>query len=318
MAEQKRLFQLDIRDLLKRKKEFVTVSCPACQLKKYKPEWRKYTLTFVTCAHCGTVFTNPRPTPEILDYYYRHSRNYAYWNTYIFPVSENARREKIFKPRAHLIKRLCAKHGINTGTLVDVGAGFGTGCEEVKRLKLFRRIIAVEPNPELAKTCRAKGIETIEQRIEDSAFNGGIDVITNYEVIEHLFSPKDFLRGCATALPRGGIIIITCPNGLGFDVSVLKEVSDVIDIEHLNYFNPHSLGLLLERYGFTVIERLTPGKLDAELVRKKTLAGEFNLDDQPFLKRVLIDEWDRLGEKFQAWISEHGLSSNMLLVARKN
>ena len=65
-----------------------------------------------------------------------------------------------------------------------------------------------------------------------------------------------------------------------------------------------------------MLETITPGSLDAELVRKKTLAGELKLDNQPFLKQVLIDEWDSVGAAFQRFIAEQGLSSHMWIVAR--
>jgi hypothetical protein len=62
---------------------------------------------------------------------------------------------------------------------------------------------------------------------------------------------------------------------------------------------------------------LTPGELDAELARKKILAGEVDFTGHRFLRRVLIDEWDRLGTPFQTFLSENGLSSHMWIVARR-
>ena len=56
---------------------------------------------------------------------------------------------------------------------------------------------------------------------------------------------------------------------------------------------------------------------DAELVRKKALGGEVDLADQPFLRQVLVDEWDRVGGAFQDFLSAGGLSSNMWLVGRR-
>ena len=95
--------------------------------------------------------------------------------------------------------------------------------------------------------------------------------------------------------------MLTCPNVHGFDIETLGELSATVDAEHLNYLHPASLGALLERCGFTVEEALTPGVLDAELVRKPALAGEVELD--PFLQRVLIDEWERLGDPFQDFLA---------------
>jgi len=90
-----------------------------------------------------------------------------------------------------------------------------------------------------------------------------------------------------------------------------------LTINILMYFNPKSLKLLLENSGFEVLESLTPGKLDADLVRTKILEGEFDISQQPFLKKVLIDEWEKLGDKFQKFLADNGLSSNMWVVARK-
>jgi hypothetical protein len=74
---------------------------------------------------------------------------------------------------------------------------------------------------------------------------------------------------------------------------------------------------LLENCGFEVIEAQTPGKLDAELVRNQIIAGEFDVSEQPFLKHILIDDWEHQKESFQEFLSANNLSSNMLLVARK-
>ena len=54
------------------------------------------------------------------------------------------------------------------GTLFDVGAGFGTFCEEVDRLGAFDRVVALEPEPHLAETCRGKGLEVIEAPVEQA------------------------------------------------------------------------------------------------------------------------------------------------------
>jgi len=66
-----------------------------------------------------------------------------------------------------------------------------------------------------------------------------------------------------------------------------------------------------------VLEAETPGKLDAEIVRKRVLSGLIDLSAQPFLRRVLVDEWDRLGGVFQRFLAENSLSSHMWIVARK-
>ena len=98
---------------------------------------------------------------------------------------------------------------------------------------------------------------------------------------------------------------------------VLQDRSDTVDVEHLNYFHPASLSILLQTSGFEVLEALTPGKLDAELVRKKVLAGDVDISTQPFLQQVLLEGWDSLSVPFQQFLANNRLSSHMWLVARK-
>lgn len=318
MAEQQRRFANDIARLLKSKDSFVKVPCPACGGNSNAPAWVKYELSYITCQGCHTIYISPRPPPSVLEDYYRHSENYAYWNDVIFPASESARREKLFRPRAERVVAICRRHGVQGGTLLEIGAGFGTFGEEVVRLQFFSRFIAVEPTPHLAATCRSRGLEVVESPIEQTSFpEGSIDVIASFEVFEHLFSPRDILEKAHRLLRPGGLIIVSVPSCGGFDVMLLKEKSSSVDVEHLNYFNPESLATLFEACGYATIEVLTPGKLDAELVRAKVLSGEFSVASDPFLRTVLIDRWDELGTAFQQFLSNNRLSSHLWSVAKK-
>ena len=318
MQGQAARFAADIKRLLERKEEFVYVPCPACGSEQSNKLFEKYELSYARCCECATMYVTPRPTPAILEMYYSTSENYAYWNKHIFPASEDTRREKIFRPRAERVAEICKQYGVRTDVLMEVGAGFGTFCEEMQRLNLFRKVIAIEPTPDLAETCRRKGLEVTQKPIEQVSIEGdAINVITSFEVIEHLFSPQDFLRNCAAVLESGGLLIITCPNVKGFDMVVLQDRSDTVDVEHLNYFHPASLSILLQTSGFEVLEALTPGKLDAELVRKKVLAGDVDISTQPFLQQVLLEGWDSLSVPFQQFLANNRLSSHMWLVARK-
>jgi SAM-dependent methyltransferase len=318
-AEQAARFARDIARMLARRSEFVDVSCPACAGADRRLAFRKYELDYVTCTQCATIYITPRPSPAVLEDYYTHSENYAYWNSVIFPASEGVRREKIFRPRVERVVELCERYGVGRDLIVEVGAGFGIFCEEMQKLRRFNRVVGIEPTPDLARTCRDRGIEVVElpvERVDFSAMRA--DVVATFEVIEHLFEPRAFLEQCAKLVKPGGMLVITCPNGRGFDVEVMGPLSDTVDVEHLNYFNPTSLGDLVTRCGFEVLEVSTPGKLDAELVRKKVVAGEFSLTQQPFLHQVLVERWDDLGAAFQTFLADSGLSSHMWLVARRH
>lgn len=308
----------DLDWLISRKSEFVKVNCPACDSNLSKDSFEKYTFTFKECTNCKTVYMTPRANPNLMGEFYANSKLYEYWDKYIFPASATARKERIARPRVQKIISLCKAHDIPMSCLLEVGAGYGTFCEEALATKAFERVIAVEPGSALATSCRKAGIETIEAPIESvEELPVPPSVIVSFEVIEHLFSPEALLKNCYDKLSVNGMIVVTCPNFMGFDIHTLRELSDSTDAEHVNLFNPDSLSLLFERCGYEVIHLATPGFLDAELVREKVIKGEYNLNDQAFLQTVLIDKWDELGENFQTFLRENNLSSHLWMAGIK-
>jgi 2-polyprenyl-3-methyl-5-hydroxy-6-metoxy-1,4-benzoquinol methylase/Zn ribbon nucleic-acid-binding protein len=317
LAEYDRLYAKDLRWLLERRQEFTSEPCPACQQQEHRLRFEKGGFDFVECVPCGTLYVEPRPTRAILDAYYTSGPSVLFWDTYICASSEEARRHSLARPRALRVVELCERHGASNGKVVDVGCGNGTFCEELQKTAFFREVSGVEPAQEAAAACRRKGISVIERPIE----HVGIDdasVITSFELIEHLHRPRDFVVACAKALMPGGLLILTTPNIRGFDLMTLGALSDnIAGPAHLNYFHPESLARLLTDCGLEVLESLTPGRLDAEIVRKKALAGVLDLSQQPFLQTLLIDRWDSLGASFQAYLSANGLSSHLWMVARR-
>jgi len=318
MAEHKRLVTEDYRRLLGRSEDFVHRPCPACDSLSHRPKWEKDGFFYVECSDCGTVRLDPSPTAEILDEHYRTSEAYPYWVEHVFPASEPIRRELIARTRLGRLVRTCSRIGLAPDVVLEVGAGFGSFCEEAANSGRFRRVIAIEPTPVLARACRARGLEVIEQPVEQVRLPPNtVDIVAAFESIEHLLSPGEFLKTCASWLKPGGLAALTCPNVKGFDVITLGTISDVVAPAHITYFHPESIRLFLERCEFEVVELTTPGRLDADIVRKRALRGMVDLSDQPFLERILVDEWDRLGRAFQDFLADNLLSSHLWVVGRK-
>lgn len=315
---QEEAFARDIERLKARRNEFVSVSCPACGESKATDAFEKFTFTYRRCTQCSTIYMSPRPSPDVMGDYYASSENYEYWATHIFPASEASRREKIHKPWLQRVVDFCTAFGVTRGTLLEVGAGFGTFAAVATESGAFSRVVAVEPTPELAQACRDRGVDVIESRIEDITDEvADVDVVVSFEVFEHLFDPAELLRQCARLLRPGGMLVLSCPNGEGFDIAMLGAESLAVDPEHVNLFNPGSLGRLLNANGFDTLDVTTPGRLDAEFVRTAVLEERFDVAGDPFLRRVLVEEWDTLGWPFQQFLAEHGLSAHMWAAARK-
>lgn len=316
---QEEAFQQDIERLQAKQSQFIEVSCPACMSIESAKAFEKHSLQYMKCADCGTLYMNPRPSPEIMASYYAESENYKYWAAHIFPASEEARREKVHRPWLNRVIDYCDRYNIPKGILVEVGAGFGTFATLAIQSGVFSKVVAVEPTPEMAQACRERSVKVINKRIEDIRNDiEGANIIVSFEAIEHFFEPRLFLQQASRLLTPGGLLVLSCPNGQGFDISVLGAVALAVDPEHINFFNPQSLSRLVESCGFDVLEVITPGRLDAEFVRTAILEGKYDVSDNPFLKRVLVDEWDRLGWPFQKFLAQHDLSSHMWMAARKS
>ena len=309
--------EADRRWLLERIDQFVNVQCPVCDIPGTLA-FTKKGFSYEACHECQTIFMNPRPPKVLLHRFYEQSQTYSYWNRHIFPATEPERRAKIFGPRATRVLEFCQQYKTQRRTILEIGAGFGTFCEEIRARDIFERVLALEMTPGLAASCRDRGLEVIESPVEGLLLHDEtIDVIAAFETLEHLYSPREFITACHGLLSKDGLLVLTCPSIHGFDVVVLGESSDTIDHEHLNYLNVDSLARLAEKCGFEVLETLTPGRLDADIVRNKVMEGTFSLNSQPWLKHLLIDRWDSLGEAFQTFLVENKLSSHMWLVAIK-
>jgi 2-polyprenyl-3-methyl-5-hydroxy-6-metoxy-1,4-benzoquinol methylase/ribosomal protein S27E len=318
LAGQEEAFAQDIKRLQSKKSDFIAVNCPACDHRDSPPIFSKFGFQYLQCPACQTIYMSPRPSPEVMAGYYANSENYRYWAEHIFPASEGARREKINRPWLARILEICEKHGVVRNHLLEIGPGFGTFSALVNAEKAFKSVTAIEPTPEMAQACRERGVSVVEKGIENVGSEvRPADVVVAFEVIEHLFEPKKFFSTSVRLLARGGVLIVSCPNGLGFDIATLGAQSLAVDVEHVNFLNPSSIQMLGEKCGLRCLEVSTPGRLDVEFVRTAALDGRCDLSNQPFLQRVLIDEWDTLGWPFQQFLAAHNLSAHMWAVFRK-
>jgi len=298
--------------------EFVSVACPSCNSKNHQYSFTKKIFKFETCNDCFTVFINPRPTPKSLELYYKSSKSMAFWDD-IYKKTAIVRKEKIFKPRIELVKQILQQYNIkNCENLVEVGSGYGWFCELAQHEKLSKNIIAIEPSPYFAKVCRnIPNINVLELTVEDVSDKLTADVIVNFELVEHLFNPRSFFESCYKGLKKEGLLIFSTPNFLGFDMNILKEKSDnVLGPNHLNYFNPKSISILLKSIGFNKVEVKTPGLLDVDIILNKIKSGEISIENYPFFGFLLKSD-PAFSDDLQHLLQKYNLSSNMLVTAQK-
>jgi len=100
--------------------------------------------------------------------------------------------------------------------VLDVGCGPGYGCPILKHAGAAA-VTGLDEQPEMtdyaAKRYGEPGIEFVSGSGLDPTFpDHAFDLITSFEVIEHLARPEQLLVRCASWLKPGGRLVISTPN----------------------------------------------------------------------------------------------------------
>eukprot|EP01133_Synstelium_polycarpum_P004767 gene4767-5554_t len=200
-----------------------------------------------------------------------------FWATTFYKITEAARREKLWKPKAQL-------EGDPVKFVIDIGGGYGVFDEEI-RLILPVEPFVIEPSKHLAEVCRAKGLNVLEKFMEDvtpDELPRGRKCYVSFELFEHLYDPEYFLKVVFDGMEAGDLFIFTTLSGAGLDIQVLGEHAKALSPpHHLNFMNPKSVSHLLNKIGFVVLEANTPGKLDIDILNnnKEFIQDKFWLMD---------------------------------------
>jgi len=296
--------------------------CPGCGKDDSDPAFQKNGFTFATCRTCRTLYANPVPTAGPLSDFYRNSPSQKYWGETFFPAVAEARREHIFRPRVARIRALLSeKSTAAVGPVIDVGAGAGIFLEEAAAAGLGTERRAIEPNGDLAALCRTKGFDTFEgfavDAASDPAWFEQADLVTCFEVIEHVPDCAGFVAELAALAAPGGTILFTGLCGGGFDIMTLgRHAKAVSPPHHLNFLSRRGTEVLLDRCGLESLQFLTPGELDVDIVAN-TDREHGGLVDDPFVRYLLDVASQDIRDNFQRFLSDNGLSSHMWVVARK-
>lgn len=299
-----------------------SIPCPACGSDLHSSQFVKHGFTYVECQNCMTLFVNPRPDADAFSRYYINSPSVKFWATHFYRETEKARRELIIRPKAMMVRKLLDKyidHSLQRPIVIDIGAGYGVFCEELASLPgISFSIMGIEPAISLQEVCRERKIQIIPKFFENvtkkDLKGGQCAAATSFELLEHLYDPGHFIRQCHALLADNGILILTTLSWAGFDLQVLREKSKSINPpHHINFFTPHSIQILLEKNGFSILELTTPGKLDVDIAAKQL--QDINCI---FFRQILSTGDPLIKEKLQEFLQNSQLSSHMMIVAKKN
>ena len=226
--------------------------------------------TIVKCQNCGLIYTNPRFTgDEILD-------SYAAVEDPLY-LEERDGRVLTFERHLRPLEKIKAP----PGKLVDVGAYTGVFVEIAAQHGW--EAYGVEPSQWAVEQARARGLHMIEGTLASPELaNASCDVVTMWDVIEHVADPFGELTQADRLLKPGGLLVVhTMDIDSGFARLMGGRWPWLMEM-HIYYFSRRTLKHMLEKAGFTVI-RIEPQGRYLRLGYFATRIGGFS----PLLGRLL-------------------------------
>ncbi|MGH3426274.1 MAG: class I SAM-dependent methyltransferase [Mycobacteriales bacterium] len=221
------------------------VACTVCEDRRLKPLSTYRRAHLVRCRNCGLVLAGRHPTDAEL------ARKYGDYSRadYDSPITRLRYRELLdsFEPYRR------------TNRILDMGCGIGFFLEEARRRGWEAH--GSEFEARAVEINRSKGLHCVQAPIGPDTFEpSGFDVITAFEVVEHLRDPFSEATSIAHALRPGGLFYCTTPNFGSLSRRLLRARWSVIAYpEHLSYFTPSTLRSWLRRFGFAPVGVTTSG-----------------------------------------------------------
>ncbi len=231
--------------------------CAICCHARHEQRFRETPYSVVECSDCGLVYVTPQrkaenllaelyedrlwssPAPRYFGYgaYREEAQNYL----------------RTFERRVRAISRFLP----SSGTVLDVGCAAGYFLA-VMREKGWT-VTGVEPSETIASFGMRKfDIPILVGRVEQMSLKAAsFDLITLWDVIEHVPNPREFLLHLRKLLKPGGKILLETQDVQSPVARLLgKRWHHYKHAEHLWHFSPATIRQLLSGTGLAV-ERIT-------------------------------------------------------------
>lgn len=240
--------------------------CPACSAGDARRMFVKNGGTYVKCLRCTMVYTNPVFKDDVLiDYYNRNIDFNA-----VRHVNESAFYTSIYEKGLSLI----ARH-LSPGALLDVGSSDGLFLDVSKRHDW--QSSGIELNRAERELSVGKGHLVHSVELRNLSPSVKYDVITMWDVFEHIKSGESQLLEAAKRLGKGGVIFLQIPNSASLAARILHEKCHMFDgVEHVNLYSPNAIKVLCSRIGMEILH------FETVIDELKVIQNHLSYDD-PYL-----------------------------------
>ena len=231
------------------------VTCNLCGVDESEPLFKGWdrllgdteTFQWVRCRRCGLIYLNPRPILAEMARYY--PANYEPFTRQEGTESWLAR----LSYRVAIAKRCrIASRGHKPGRLLDVGCGIGDFMLGMRQRGW--EVHGLDLSPDAVALARQKGLDVFQGQLFDAPYaEQSFDLVTMWDVLEHLHDPGVHLARVAQLLKPGGKFVVTLPNPHSLDFRLFGPVWTGLDVpRHLYVFVRPALLALFQRAGLEV------------------------------------------------------------------
>lgn len=225
----------------------------------------------VQCRNCSFVFSHCIPSTEELNEYYK---NYgAGQHEVISPITIKRYHELLDQFERY------RQHG----NLLDVGCGSGHFLATAKERGW--KVYGTEYPASLCEVCRKKGLTIHRGALNPTNYSGiTFDIITSFEVIEHINNPKEELAKFHQLLRPGGLFYCTTPNFNSLQrFQMGPELNIFVYPEHISYYTKKTLAKVGRISGFKLLQILSTGfsfsRAKSKTLKREKVTGEGSPDE---------------------------------------
>lgn len=297
--------------------------CPICGCSRsqvtIEKESRRCKLQYVDCESCSVRYRSNIDHAE-------QERLYSYQEEWKTLSRDEAYPELNASKYRELLREFS---GYTAGQrLLDVGCGKGHFVYRAEEAGW--EALGIEVTDASVDVAQRLGAAVIHQDFLTMQ-NVEFDVVSMFELVEHLEEPQAFIQKAFDVLAPGGLLFITTPNCISLDARLAGARWRAYDPEHLVLFSPAQLKTLVQSHGFE-IARLATRNISPSLIKQATVdrlrpAGRrtgkgkqvlHRKQDQATRKLIYSSPTTtRLVKSVNAMISSTHLGSTIRLWARK-